>query len=512
MPQIPLSQRTQQAGVVSQPRASASAAAAPWQAVAQAGQAISGVGKQIAVHQKQKQEKINKFNAKMAEESDKANLARLGNTLDNSWNAAKDTMAGMTDPKEIKKFYDELTEKHQGLLDDVELSPSAKIEAETKLLNMQEISKHAVTGPSGFMNKANIQLMDNVYVEQEQMALNNGNEDMYAAALEARKDLGTVDQEYYSKGMRKFGQEVYYRKAYKGLDLNYEATVESVDPDKMSAEQFGQYMTHKTEVENKIETKSGEITDNTYKTFNAEAKRGELSTADLERARSEPVEVYAGVTALPLDEADYDALKATIVGQVSIDRDTSQYIAAHDLMAKKLSKGEVDRKDMNEVLRMMTKSKKARFTTQTNLDLLDEIESMFQVGKRYDPSATKWAFNITKTHGEAIAQLVDGYKQQVGRVASEDPEVFAGFKSHVSSLMNLFDEKGGDLTKEDVSEWRKVEMGDIDLENAEQEQRRAAFPDRAAFGLKEGKTIVKTGKKNGRTVVKYSDGSIEYGD
>ena len=57
MPQIPLSQRTQQAGVVSQPRASASAAAAPWQAVAQAGQAISQVGGMLAKTQAALREK-----------------------------------------------------------------------------------------------------------------------------------------------------------------------------------------------------------------------------------------------------------------------------------------------------------------------------------------------------------------------------------------------------------------------------------------------------------------------
>lgn len=92
MAQIPFQpNQTAQAGTQRMPRASAEAAAAPFRAVAQAGQAISGLGKQVQEYQKQKKVAI-----------ERADTVRFQAEMDARTGAFKESSENITDPEELK--------------------------------------------------------------------------------------------------------------------------------------------------------------------------------------------------------------------------------------------------------------------------------------------------------------------------------------------------------------------------------------------------------------------------
>ena len=409
--------------------------------------------------------------SKLQVATDKADVARLNNTLDNNWTAHQDTLAEMTDSLEIEARHKEWQLEQEETIADADLSDIARVAVETKAIDIGQISNNAVSGANGFMINADIKQIDNVWVQQEQDAISSGDEDKYIDAVENRLALGTMTSEEVAKGKREFGQRVYERQSLAGLHSNLKETVKNVNTSKMSALGAQNFYNTQREVENKVEAKAGQITDDTDKSFNRELKTGGLTLVDLETAFKEPVDVYAGETITPLTEASYDSFKASIVGQVSVDKGTSQYVTVFDTIADKMLEGKTKRADTDDVLRLMTKNKKARFTTQTNFDLLDKIQGAFKVGKRYDPEGWGNSFKQSELHGQGIKDVIGAYKEQVGFIDADDPELFIQFKSHITSLLDMYDDKGDKLTKQDYADWRAVEMRDVDDKNAQQGQR-----------------------------------------
>ena len=170
MAPIPLSNRTKSPQVVRQPRGDVGGAGRGWNAVAQAGQVLGQVGSQIA----QSNAKKKNLNNRLAEEQDKADTARVSNTLDNNWASAQDSMKLMTDPVEISDFDVEWRKQQKTLMESSNLTEAAKINIKTKWLDMEQTSNRLVAGPNGFMNQANIKNLDGVWINQEQDALNTG--------------------------------------------------------------------------------------------------------------------------------------------------------------------------------------------------------------------------------------------------------------------------------------------------------------------------------------------------
>jgi hypothetical protein len=485
MPKIPLYQRQVRATGQSQPRMSPQAASAPWQAAGQAGQAISQVGGVLADYQQKKNydEKIKRdraeklkadFENKLSAEKDKADVANVRNTLDNNWTSAKDIMAEMSDQKEISEFYNSWMEEQNKFVSESEISETAAPMVQAYFSDIKQQSNNAVNGARGYVKSAEIKNIDSVWVVQEQKALNDGNEDAYVEALGRRLEIGMIDQEYYSKNVRKFGQEVYYRKAYKGLDINYDDTVKSVNPDKMSAEQFGIYSQHKAEVENKIAYKTEQVRDSSFSKSVAEANRNELTLSQIVKLANEKTNVYAGVSVSPLSKDQINSLKATVMGGVSADKGTLDYKLVMETISDNLEKGQITEDGMNAVLMTLSKNGKAKFTTETNKQLLNQISDLFYVGMKFDPAWNKSAFKTSKIHGDAIKSVVDAYDRNVDIMLADDDVAFKALQGRISSLMDLFSEKGSKITRQDVLDWRKSEMGDIDFQNAETAQRNVA--------------------------------------
>jgi len=155
--------------VVSQPRASASAAAAPWQAVAQAGQAISGVGKQIAVHQKQKQV----LKDRMEKENSAAQIAQYSTELDEKLRVAgvegkKLSSTGASDSwKEVDSFYKNIELDITGWAQGLDLTDDARSKLMEKFEREKLIADSKFYGTGGFVDQAKINFDISVWTEQQ---------------------------------------------------------------------------------------------------------------------------------------------------------------------------------------------------------------------------------------------------------------------------------------------------------------------------------------------------------
>lgn len=475
MAPIPLSNRTKSPQVVRQPRGDVGGAGRGWNAVAQAGQVLGQVGSQIA----QSNAKKKNLNNRLAEEQDKADTARVSNTLDNNWASAQDSMKLMTDPVEISDFDVEWRKQQKTLMESSNLTEAAKINIKTKWLDMEQTSNRLVAGPNGFMNQANIKNLDGVWINQEQDALNTGNADKYIEAVEARGALGTMTPDQIAKGKTKFGQTTYYRQSYGSLDIDFEPTVANTDTTKMSTEQAAQWNTHKLEVANRIENSITTLTDETFLLSTREASNRELTTATIDKLAREDVEVYAGVTTKAITRAQAGVLKATVSGQISVDKSTYQYKAVLNSIEKSLKKGDLNGESMDRALTlMMDANGDPLFSTQSNLALMNEINSVWRVGRKFNPAGFKRAIPVSDLQGQALSDVLKSFEYQSSIQQVDSQEEFKAVQARVSSLMNLFSEKGDRLSEGDYSTWRKEEMRGFDLMVAEDNQRRLAgmFP------------------------------------
>jgi hypothetical protein len=467
MARIPLSNRTQSPQVVRQPRGDVGGAGRGWNAVAQAGQVLGQVGSQIA----QSNAKNKAFDERLAAEKDKADIARGKNEYDNDWGALQESLAEIKDPLQIKVTLDEWLPEQKKRYGAEGLSRKAQTELETKFLDIQAKSTLAVTGSNGYMKSATTKIIDRVWIDQEQDAINTGDEEKHTEAVEARRSIGTMNDEEVARAKTKFGQEVYERASLHGIHRNYQETLDNINFNKMSVLGGQNFRDATAEVKSKIKTSKGNIQDHAIKAMNKELKVRGVSLVDLNKQRSERVEAYAGEMISPLTEDAYNFGYATVMDQVLLDKDTSQWGGAYELMAKMKKKGIAHEADLDDVLRMMTKNKEARFTVQTNINLIDDMETLFDVGNRFNPTGYgpgKHKFDVNRLHGEAMSTLIDSYKKKIAYDPADDSAVFTAFRSSMKSLMTAFQGAGKDWNQDTFDAWRKVSMKDIDDEHAQE--------------------------------------------
>jgi hypothetical protein len=159
MPQIPLYKTQNQAGVVSQPRGNVQQAGAVWDAVARAGDQVSGLG-----------EKMMAYSARKAELQDSADIAKSVNAFQNMDLAAEQQLSTMTNPDEMKVVVDVNQKKKDEYFSSLKLSPRAKEKLSVVYEDSKEKFRIKSVGTGGYIHKAEIGIMDSAFVEIQENA------------------------------------------------------------------------------------------------------------------------------------------------------------------------------------------------------------------------------------------------------------------------------------------------------------------------------------------------------
>jgi hypothetical protein len=305
----------------------------------------------------------------------------------------------------------------------------------------------------------------------------------YKYATEQRLSLGTVNPEQAAKGVREFGQDNYFRVMNKAVGVNYAEAKEQYNPSKLSSEQQLLMSQRFAEADRKIYEQTNQIRSKTETALLSEANRRELTLEEIAKAAEDTATIYGGVEIKTLSEAQVGMLKSTVSGHVSADKNTRDYDTIWGLISDKLMDGEIEKDALDSVLKKITK---AKFSSQTNLDLMNQIGTLFESGK-YDPSGRLIpdAFKMSHLHGLGIRASLDAYRQSMGVLGLKDEQSFTALAGRMQSLLDLYAEKGSDYTLDDYAEWRKNNLADVDLLNAENAQRKSAAPARGEIAQKQ---------------------------
>lgn len=517
MAKIPLYQTAVKASSTPVQRGSMSDASRVWGAIGDFGESVAYAGKVIGQAQENKsrdeiramrlQEENDRRRQSLADklqkEKDSVDEKRLNNRLNNNWNAANDTMSQMVDQRateeEINEFYETYAGQQLEILENAEVSDKVRERARTTLIDIAQRSDHAVNGADGYQFKRQINAIDYALIEEENSAMDSGDEARYNEAIWGRRTLGTITDEEYSKRKSVFGKKAYYRRQYGMLDNDYTGAIANTDTTKMTDEDAKMWSEHRFEVKNRIDTEEQKIHDRTFDESLAEVGRGGMTLSEIEALASNEVPVYAGVKTVPLTEERRVALKNAVTGQVSEDKDLISYIQANRLMADKLETGNIAGGDMDEVLRRMRKqSGEPKFTTQTNFEMMDRVRNMFRAGRYYDPEGRKGAFRLSQVHAKGVRKVIDLYEEQINILDIDDNQEFKNVQGRLQSLFDMYELHGEKLTDTQLEEWWAKEMKEDSMANAVERQRRKALGDanpKQEWGIDEYDMFIKAYKE-----------------
>lgn len=478
--QIPFAQNRVAPQVQSMPRGSMDAAAAPWRAVAQVGGVISDLGEKgmsLATQIQQKKKNI----------KDSTDLMQVNNDLETKLSLFNDQAAVQTDPKEIVKFAGEWEQSVRNGIDYSQYSP--EVAERVKLQVDHAVSRGKVNAygqldadgnpTSGFAFKAQVKQMDKPLVQMQQNALDGKwglhpvtgeqmkPEEAFAYATTERMKLGTQTTEEGMKEQRTFGQNQAYTIAYKTLQSDYNKFKSTYEPEKLSPFQQQQISLAQSQIETEISRNEMTQSQKMITSLNAKADAGQLGPSDLEQMKI-PVDLGHGVTASLLSPETEQMYHSVIMGKAASDELSPKFIAQYakinNMKRTPWYGNDVTPEKVKVLLKDLGKTK---YSPATNLKIMKDVGDIFTEGKFFDPAANVAAYKMKSYQEDLSKEIVSTFTRVIEH--GDNKAAFGAFIGAFDSMSNLFKEKGGGITKEDVDAWRATNLSKFHTDNAKAE-------------------------------------------
>jgi hypothetical protein len=452
-------------------RGDVGSAGSEWGAVGQFGK----VATDLAVGLKQKVDK----------EKDDSDFAREYNAAKRRASAAQAEMGAMSDPEEIEKFYTAWETQERDLMGSLDVSDRVR---STLGPNVQNLWGTNRINADTFKTKAQINLSKHEWVKVQQDALDNigfvnpetgemmSPEQSHEYASER---LWTIDPSYYEQGRednRRFNSKLEYKKIVSIADNNPDEAQRLFDEStSLSPEQ----QVGATDVIRDAQERRTKTIRQTQEAgaskLNVGIKNGTLSREEI-RIASEETETIMGKEvpvvspeAIEAYRLQLDLKEAGDVGVMGGQMETfNDYVEAvstvgshwynnYGVYGFSEDPGDPETAKMYTAIGRAAKNGASKSTVESMLNIANMATEDYANGRG-------WNFDSVSEIKEIADVFTTLYVE--GSTRYKSTEAPMAIMEKTNSFIEFVQEKGGNPTREEIAEWRKLNMGQLDRDVA----------------------------------------------
>lgn len=476
MATIPFYTRQTGAAVQSQPRGSMQAAAAPWQALGDAARAVQGLGEMGMKYAQARKDYANK----QAEITRKSEVAKATSDWSIKKKSANLTLQELGSPEEIASAYKKINDEDLGPW--WQSQPEHVKEQLGEWMDTEKMGfELSVFGAAGIHTKKTNDRNESRFREQEQIAIDSGNEDMHAAAIQGLLESDVINESQAGQRLREFEQK---RKTSYGLKLLSSDFVQfdawyTENREKLLPDDQAMFDLRHTEAQRRIEADTLTAQTGAFTSAMTSIQKGEARTEDIERLK-EPVHVGYGVYVPQANDSQIELLKATLTSSVQAEKNTNEYRKTEEKIAG--LKGTADLAQWKIVEKWLVNDKGgSRFSAEGMSTLLQMVSDNLSDGK-INPEGVNYpfgwgnSFTPNENYKTSIVEL-NGLYDKAQDLGLEKDESFMFWKNASTALRELTQEHGKSLEySSKLQEWREQYIKPLEIQVFQEETKRKYSP------------------------------------
>jgi len=461
MPQIPLVER-RVAPTTQAPAVTGEANVAPFRAIAQLGGQISDIGFKLS-------EKMN------AEKTD-AQKAKYYTERKIRANALNSTLATMDSEEEIQATHEAWLEDENKIFESSGLTRSARQEiANSNQMFYGDVSIAAYN----YANKAAINEMDRSWIDVQNKALDGETdnsiinpetnqpydaEGLYAYATQKRMSLGTVDYEAGKKDIREFGQNLQQRQIVSLSDNDVDGAEKLLKQSTLTGEKL---MIANDAVRDARQRQEYRIREE-HRT-NTDAIIREVNNRQMTRARlhqmSQQTFNVMGKEVPFVPKSVIDANRASLDASEEADRlllhkrvETIDGLIERVTTHATRDVGQPETDKLYREIANYAKDGGSRVGVESLLNIANSATLDYASKRGWNDGASEEVRNITRAYTAQYAEKYSKYKSR--------DEVISIINKIDKFRTEVIEPAKGKPTTEDIEEWHKKNMSEIDNSNA----------------------------------------------